>query len=91
MSETILAAPPSTLERVAKIVWQTLDGEPIEITRETDLESLGVDSLDIVEIVMNAEDEFDVDLVELDFMDPPYLVGKVADAIDAKLAEKVRG
>ena len=32
----------------------------VEITGETELRSLGIDSLDLVEIVMEAEEEFNV-------------------------------
>ena len=32
------------------------------IERDTTMESLGIDSLDTVELVMNLEDEFDVEI-----------------------------
>jgi acyl carrier protein len=76
---------------LSKIVWKVIDSDAVEITRETDLSALGIDSLDIVEVVMEAEDEFDLELIELDFLDPPYLAGQLVDAIDAKLAEKAGG
>lgn len=90
MSET--TTQPDTLDRLAAIVLKQVDRDDVAITRETDLESaLGVDSLDLVEIVMDAEDEFNLDLGELDFMEAPYVMGRLVDAIDAKLAEKARG
>lgn len=45
-----------TYEKVAKILAEHLDKELSEITMESTLESLGLDSLDTVEIIMELED-----------------------------------
>ncbi|MFZ4450180.1 acyl carrier protein [Salibacterium aidingense] len=52
-----------TLERVKKIVAERLGVEESEITREaTFKDDLGADSLDVVELVMELEDEFDLEI-----------------------------
>ncbi|MDQ0299099.1 acyl carrier protein [Salibacterium salarium] len=52
-----------TLERVKKIVVERLGVEESEITREAKFkDDLGADSLDVVELVMELEDEFDLEI-----------------------------
>ena len=54
-----------------------------EITRESTFESLGIDSLDIVEMIMDLETELGV---ELDMEDQKIeTFGELADFIEAKL------
>ena len=43
-------------EKIAKYLAEQLDTSADEITAETTFESLGVDSLDTVEMVMDLED-----------------------------------
>ncbi|SFP06433.1 acyl carrier protein [Salibacterium halotolerans] len=53
----------NTLERVKKIVAERLDVEESDITREAAFkDDLGADSLDVVELVMELEDEFDLEI-----------------------------
>jgi acyl carrier protein len=54
-----------TFEKVAKIVADHLDKDVSELTPQSTFESLGLDSLDTVEIVMAIEDEFDIS-IEMD-------------------------
>ena len=50
-------------EKVAEILAEQLDVEAEEITPETDIiDDLGADSLDIVDLVMSLEDEFDLEI-----------------------------
>lgn len=49
-----------TFDTVAKILATHLDKDVAEIKGESTFESLGLDSLDTVEIVMELEDEFGV-------------------------------
>ena len=51
-----------TLEKVIALLADHLDIDASEITEETTFEDLGVDSLDTVEILMEMEDEFGVEL-----------------------------
>ena len=54
-------------EKVAEILAEQLDVEAEEITPETDIiDDLGADSLDIVDLVMSLEDEFDLEIPDED-------------------------
>ena len=56
-----------TFEKVAAILAQQLDVEVDEITADTDIvDDLGADSLDIVDLVMTLEDEFDLEIPDED-------------------------
>lgn len=48
----------STYEQIISIIADTLHRSPDEIAPDTDLESIGADSLDIVEILIAVEDCF---------------------------------
>ena len=50
---------------IAELIAEHIDCDPSEIKMETTFESLGIDSLDTVEMVMELEEELDVEL-ELD-------------------------
>ncbi|MDR3288387.1 MAG: acyl carrier protein [Peptococcaceae bacterium] len=49
-------------EKVKAIVVEQLGVDENEVTLETSFESLNADSLDIVELVMALEEEFDLDI-----------------------------
>lgn len=50
-------------EKVAAILAEQLDADVEEITPATDIvDDLGADSLDIVDLVMSFEDEFDIEI-----------------------------
>ncbi len=49
-------------EKVAKVLAEYKEIDPSEITIDTTFEDLGFDSLDIVEIVMNLEETFELEL-----------------------------
>ena len=57
-----------------------------EITRETDFNDLGLDSLDRVELAMSLEGEFNVTL-EMDNT-AMNTVGEVVDAVEQELAKQ---
>lgn len=60
-----------------------LEIDPADITRESTFESLGIDSLDIVEMVMDLESELGV---ELDMEDQKITTfGELAEFVEAKL------
>ena len=51
------------LEKVKSILAEQFDVEEDKITADTDLqEDLGADSLDVVDLLMSIEDEFDVEV-----------------------------
>ena len=51
------------LEKIKAILAEQFDVEEDKITADTDLqEDLGADSLDVVDLLMSIEDEFDVEV-----------------------------
>ena len=50
------------LKKIIKVLAEYKEIDASEITMETTFEDLGFDSLDIVEIVMNFEEEFGLEL-----------------------------
>ena len=51
-----------TIEKVKELLADHLEMDVSEITEETTFEDLGVDSLDAVEIMMEMEDEFGIEI-----------------------------
>ncbi len=69
------------LEKIIKIVSEQLDIDAETISADTNLiEDLGVDSLDIVEMFMEVQDEFDVEIPDED-VDSIKTLGDMADYI----------
>ena len=71
-----------TLEKVKKIIVAQLnvDAEDIKL-KSSFLDDLGADSLDIVELIMAFEEEFDIEIPDEDAEKIAY-VGDVVDYID---------
>ncbi|HBV65793.1 MAG: acyl carrier protein [Rubripirellula sp.] len=73
-------------ERVIDIVSEQLGVDKEKITRETSfVTDLGADSLDTVELVMELEEEFDINIPD----DEAENIQKVGQAID--FIEKAKG
>ena len=53
-------------QRIREIVAAQLRIDPTTITQDATLQSLGADSLDIVELVMRFEDEFHIEIKDED-------------------------
>lgn len=69
-----------TYEKVAKVLAQYRDMEVDGISMETKFEDLGLDSLDMVDLVMALEDEFDIEIeVEKDLLTVRDLVELIDD------------
>ena len=49
-------------EKIRDIIAKKMEIEPASITPETSFESMKVDSLDMVEIVMDIEEAFDISI-----------------------------
>lgn len=49
-----------TLEIITKLLNDNLDIEPEKVTENATFDSLGIDSLDMVELICDLEDECDV-------------------------------
>ncbi len=57
----------TVLERVTKVVVDRLSVDESKVTAEASFrEDLGADSLDVVELVMELEDEFDMEISDED-------------------------
>lgn len=48
-------------EKIAELIAEKVDCEASEIKPETKFEDLGIDSLDVTELAMSIEDEFDIE------------------------------
>lgn len=72
-----------TFEKIKTIISEHLDIEESEITLETTFEDLGIDSLDTVELMMEVEDEFGV---EVKAAEAGKSVKELVAYIDSKLA-----
>ena len=69
-------------EKIANYLADQLDMAADEITADTTFESLGVDSLDTVEMVMDLEDELGV---ELELEEKIATVGELVAFVESKL------
>ena len=74
------------LERIIKYLSEQLDFPAEEMNRDTTFESLHLDSLDMVEMVMDMEEELGVDF-EMEGKLEVQTIGELADFIEEKLAE----
>ena len=76
---------PSVEERVIKIVCDQMGTTPDKITKETSfINDLGADSLDTVELVMEFEDEFEINIPDED-AEKIMTVGDAVKYISGKL------
>ena len=68
-------------EKMQQILAEQLDADIESITLETDIQDdLGADSLDVVEMLMSIEDEFDIEIPD-DQIENLKTVGNVVDYI----------
>lgn len=70
-------------ERIAEYTANTLDIDVEEITRDTTLKSLGLDSLDVVEMIEDLENELGVE-INLDRQEITTM-GEMADYIEEQV------
>lgn len=76
----------STFERIKKIIVEQLDVDANEVTPEASFtEDLGADSLDVVELIMALEEEFNIEIPDED-AEGIRTVQEAVDYIDRKLA-----
>lgn len=72
-----------TLERVRSIIVERLDVDPNEVTLEAGIkEDLGADSLDVVDLIMEFEQEFDLDEIKEEDAEKIATVGDVVEYIN---------
>ena len=79
---------PSVEERVMEIVCENLGVNKEQVTRATSFqEDVGADSLDIVELVMELEEEFEITIPD-DQSEKIKTVGEAIDYIEREQAKK---
>ncbi len=71
--------------RIVSYLSEQLDIPAEELSRETTFESLHLDSLDMVEMIMDMEEELGADF-EIEGDVKLETIGELADYIDSKLA-----
>jgi acyl carrier protein len=77
----------STFERVKKVVVEQLEVDEKEVTPDASfVDDLGADSLDVVELVMGLEEEFDIEIPD----ESAEKITTVQQAIDY-IEEKTKG
>lgn len=69
-------------ETVVEVLVDHCDVDPSTITEDTTLDSLGIDSLETVEMVMELEDKLDMD--ELEMEEKLSTVGELVKFIESK-------
>ncbi len=72
-----------TFDKIKTLIAEHLDIDAETITTETTFEDLGIDSLDTVELMMEVEDEFGI---EVKAAEVGKSVKELVAYIDAKLA-----
>lgn len=76
----------ATFDRVKKVVVEQLDVSEDEVTPQAQfIEDLGADSLDVVELIMGLEEEFDVEIPDEE-AEKIHTVQDAVNYIDAKAA-----
>jgi len=69
----------TTFEKVVEILAEHTDIAPEEIKLESSFEEMGLDSLDIVDLVMTMEEAFDV---KIELNEPVKTVGALVKIIE---------
>lgn len=74
----------NTMERVRNLISKEFEIDPASLQPDTELESLGVDSLSLIEFMISLEDEFRVQMPEHRVV--IKTLRDVADELDALMA-----
>lgn len=77
----------SVEEALQKIVGRILRKEDVKITPETSFKDLGADSLDVVQIMVALEEEYDIELVDEELKTLNNM-GEFLDYVKKKVAAK---
>jgi acyl carrier protein len=74
----------STFDRIVQILRDRCElDESIEITPDTTFKDIDLDSLSVVEIALECEDEFGI---QIDVEEPPKTMGEFVALVDALIA-----
>jgi acyl carrier protein len=74
-------------ERLAKLLSEQFGLEAEDITEDTGFEELGADSVDLVELSMNLEEEFGVEEMGEEDITSIHNVGDLVNYLQKKLGE----
>ncbi len=69
----------ATIDTITEVLQDNLDIEPETVNEESTFESLGIDSLDMVELICDLEEKCDVDFGEPEGLET---VGDLVEYID---------
>lgn len=74
-----------TIDKIKKILADTLDVSEDEISADTNIATdLGADSLDVVEILMSIEDEFEIEIPDNE-IENIRTVGELVEFIETNM------
>ena len=80
--------PEEILKKLQELIGEQFATTPEEITMETSFEEdLGADSVDLVELVMAMEEEFDIGEVQEDELTGLKTVGDIVQFLSGKLSK----
>lgn len=74
-------------ERLTKLLAEQFGLDTEEITEDTGMEDLGADSVDLVELSMNLEEEFGIDEMGEEDIASIHNVGDLVNYLRGKLGE----
>lgn len=74
-------------DRLAKLLSEQFGLETEDITEDTGFEELGADSVDLVELSMNLEEEFDIEEMSEEDIASIHTVGDLVGYLRSKLGE----
>ena len=75
------------LQEMQLVIQEQLDREDIVLTEATKLNDLGVDSIELMEFIINLEDEFDLEISD-DTIDHMVKVSDLLDYLSEQLNNK---
>lgn len=70
----------ATIDTVKEVLQENLDIDPETVQPESTLESLGIDSLDMVELICELEERCDIEFGEPEGIDT---IGELVDYIES--------
>ena len=70
----------ATIDTIKEVLQENLDIDPETVAEDSTLESLGIDSLDMVELICELEERCDIEFGEPEGIDT---IGKLVDYIES--------